>query len=100
MSPRFRWQITVEHDGDQDITFRTARTELPSGLVIERVDTVEPGGDPATVLLMTDRAGTELTITVEQCTQEQLTAHDVAGLRPYRVLRPPIRVPTSVRDCR
>ncbi len=52
---RFRWLRTVECDAD--VTIRTARAELPTGLVIERVD-----GANTPLVFVTDLAGSEVTL--------------------------------------
>lgn len=56
---RYRWSRTVECDAG--VTIRTARAEIAGGLVIERVD-----GAAAPIVFVTDVAGCEVTLTVEQ----------------------------------
>lgn len=56
---RFVWLETVECDAG--VTIRTARAELPTGLVIERVD-----GADEPLVFVTDAAGREITVTTEQ----------------------------------
>lgn len=64
---RFRWLQTVEHD--DGLTIRTARTELPTGLVIERVDTCQHDGADVSRVFVTDPAGCEVTLSAEQSTE-------------------------------
>lgn len=59
---RFRWLETVECDAD--LTLRTARAVLPSGLVVERVD-----GAGAPILFVTDLTGCEVTLIMQQSTE-------------------------------
>jgi hypothetical protein len=56
---QFRWLLTVECDAD--VTIRTARAELPTGLVIERMD-----GAHVPLAFVTDLAGSEVTLSMEQ----------------------------------
>jgi hypothetical protein len=58
----FRWLQIVECD--DDVTIRTARAQLPTGLVVERV---EAGAVP--VMFVTDLAGSEVTLTAEQAAE-------------------------------
>lgn len=65
---RFRWLTTVE-DGHGS-TVRTARAELPSGLVVERVETREKGGTGAAVVFINDLTDLgEITLTEQQAAE-------------------------------
>lgn len=61
---RFQWLETVEDDAG--LTIRTARAQLPSGLVVERVNAC--GGDDADegAVFISDVAGCEVTLTTAQ----------------------------------
>ncbi len=64
---RFRWLRTVGCDDEAGVTFRTARAQLPCGLVVERVDTCERDGtDDVAMVFVTDLAGCEIELSVEQ----------------------------------
>lgn len=60
----FRWLQTVECDAD--VTIRTARARLPTGLIVERVNTCERDGADVAIVFVTDLAGCEVTLSTEQ----------------------------------
>lgn len=57
---RFRWLRTTECD-DADVTILTARAELPTGLIVERID-----GAAAPIVFVTDASGREVELSPEQ----------------------------------
>ncbi len=61
---RFRWLQTVECDAG--VTIRTARARLPTGLIVERVNTCERDGADVAIVFVTDLAGCEVTLSTEQ----------------------------------
>jgi hypothetical protein len=63
---RFRWLCTVEDcDG---ATVHTARTELPSGVTVERITTHDPAGECA-VVFVTDLADGEITLSAGEAVE-------------------------------
>lgn len=61
----FRWLRTIEcDDAGGGVTIRTARAQLPSGLVVERVDTA---GAP--LVFVTDPGGCEIELSAEQAAE-------------------------------
>lgn len=65
---RFRWLETVEDDNAGRM-IRTARAALPTGVVVERVDTCDRDGAAGTVVFVCDLAGCEVTLSTEQATE-------------------------------
>ncbi len=62
---QFRWLETTGYD--DDLTIRTARAELPSGLVVERAVVCKRGdATPSRVVFVSDDSGTEITISQQQ----------------------------------
>lgn len=62
----YRWLKTLECDDDAGLTFRTARAQLPCGLIVERVATDGHDSKDVTMVFVTDRAGYEAVLTTEQ----------------------------------
>ncbi|MPZ65139.1 MAG: hypothetical protein GEU83_06360 [Pseudonocardiaceae bacterium] len=46
-----------------------AHAQLPTGLTVERVDTCERDGEDVALVFVTDRAGCEVVLTIEQSTE-------------------------------